>query len=400
LNLIYSVAVPAGAAALPGVNTAVSAGCALLALAIVLWLRTGWYAPWVSRLLPAIDAGMVFMIVTVGAASVGAQQFASWSVQTWTAAACVLLAASGGLRLDRAAVIVATLAALLAFCGTWWVLEQNPWSMAYVATILIGAGLISHWMARVAARTAQLEIDKLLISHFLPHADPESLVSLLKTPRRLDATILITDLRGYTAIAESLAPATVLELLNTFQARFARVLRRHGGSVDKFMGDGMLGVFGIADTAVGDHASAALNAAEEVTRVLRQINRDRQGAGEPTVEVGISVHSGPVVVGCLGGFARLEVTVLGDTVNIAERLQGLTKEEAPVVVSEATVVRAREAGQCAEILTRMEEIGSRSLRGRRNPIVVYALRSSADSKRTASELGLGGLVSPPTPRRQ
>ena len=127
----------------------------------------------------------------------------------------------------------------------------------------------------------------------------------------------------------------VLDLLNEVQGAFARIVRRHGGIVDKFMGDGMLAVFlsvdldksvdqGVAGT---DHASRAIQTARAMQEQLKSMNETWVEEGLKAIRVGVGIHSGNVVTGCLGSGARLEFTVIGDTVNTASRLESLTKEK-------------------------------------------------------------------------
>jgi class 3 adenylate cyclase len=166
----------------------------------------------------------------------------------------------------------------------------------------------------------------------------------------------VTDLRRFTALSESMEPAAVMELLSRVQGRLAEEVRRRGGTVDKFMGDGMLAVFG-APEALEDHAGAALAAAREMVEAVR-------GMG---LALGVGVHTGPVVAGCLGSGARLEFTVLGDTVNTASRLQDLTKEVgAPLCASGDTVTAAGGAERHGLL-----ERGEIALRGRAAPVRVF-----------------------------
>ncbi|MGH2867984.1 MAG: adenylate/guanylate cyclase domain-containing protein [Solirubrobacteraceae bacterium] len=146
---------------------------------------------------------------------------------------------------------------------------------------------------------------------------------------QLDASILFLDIRGFTAFAERSQPAEVVALLNELWSLVVPVLLRHGGHANKFIGDGLLGVFGAPDPRP-DHAARAVRAALEIIHEVRERYRGR-------VEVGIGVNSGSVVAGTVGGGGRVEFTVIGDAVNTASRVEALTREIGDdVLITEAT----------------------------------------------------------------
>jgi len=198
-------------------------------------------------------------------------------------------------------------------------------------------------------------------------------------PRVLDATVLFTDLRNFTGLVESMPPSEVLDHLNEVQGLLADIVSKHGGTVDKFMGDGMLAVFG-APRHVDDHAQLGIAAATEIISSIASLNRERRGRGEPAAEIGLGVHTGRVIAGCVGSGAHLEFTVLGDAVNATSRLEGLTKEMGvTALVSEETVRRASNEtrGVRDSILGRLTRRGEVSIRGRIAPLSVYSLEGVA-----------------------
>lgn len=142
-----------------------------------------------------------------------------------------------------------------------------------------------------------------------------------------EAAILFVDLRGFTALAQSLGPDQVMRLLGEYQMRVIPVVQRHGGSIDKFMGDGILASFGAARPSATP-AADALRAAEELARELAAWRAARQAAGAPAPEAGFAVSAGPVIFGAVGDESRLEYTVIGDTVNLCAKLEKHNKEEA------------------------------------------------------------------------
>ncbi len=151
-----------------------------------------------------------------------------------------------------------------------------------------------------------------------------------------EMTILFTDLRNFTGLSEKRAPAEVLTLLNEYLTLMTAVIDKHGGVVDKYIGDAIMALFG-APLELPDHANRAVRCAIEMTHVLTDMNRDFRARGLPELGMGIGVNSGNVVVGNMGSKDRLNYTVIGDNVNLASRLESVTKEYGvPVIVSEAT----------------------------------------------------------------
>ena len=134
-----------------------------------------------------------------------------------------------------------------------------------------------------------------------------------------DAAILTTDIRGFTRIAAAMPANEVIEILTEYQARLVPAIQDNGGSIDKFMGDGILATFGAAVPSES-YAADALRAAEAVAVAARAWGEARQAAGKPVLRVAVAVTAGPVVFGAIGDESRLEYTVIGDPVNLAAKL--------------------------------------------------------------------------------
>lgn len=173
--------------------------------------------------------------------------------------------------------------------------------------------------------------------------------------------MLVSDIRGFTEWSNNRDPIEVLAFLNIIQGAIAEVVRQHGGMVDKFMGDGMLAVFG-APTPLEHYQSKAVAAAKRMQEVVTQINA-RDGGG--VLRLGIGVHSGKLVAGCLGSGMRMEFTILGDTVNTASRLETYTKEAgASVLLSQTTVDAVSDKDG-------LRRIGDVTLRGRDESLGIW-----------------------------
>lgn len=141
-----------------------------------------------------------------------------------------------------------------------------------------------------------------------------------------DAAILAVDLRGFTRLSAELAPDEVMKLLQDYQARVCPLIVRNGGSIDKFLGDGVLASFGAVDASPSP-AADALRAADAIVDAADEWNRERHSAGRPPITVGLAVSCGRVVFGAVGDGERLEFTVIGDAVNFAAKLEKHNKEE-------------------------------------------------------------------------
>jgi adenylate cyclase len=154
-----------------------------------------------------------------------------------------------------------------------------------------------------------------------------------------EVTVMFADLRESTALGERLTPTALLELLNSFLSRMAYAIERERGIVDKYVGDEIMAVFG-APLDLADHAERAVAAALGMITALEQLNAERAPAAP--LRMGIGIATGTVIAGNVGSSERLNYTVLGDVVNLAARLQALTKEhDVPLLMNETTHAAAQ-----------------------------------------------------------
>lgn len=142
-----------------------------------------------------------------------------------------------------------------------------------------------------------------------------------------DLTVMFCDLRGFTQLAENMEPIQLQHLLNDVFSRITQVIVGHRGTIDKYMGDCVMAFWG-APVSMPNHAELAVLAALDITQVLVQINAERRTKGLIEVKLGIGINSGMMCVGDMGSFMRRSYTVVGDAVNIASRIEGLTKHYA------------------------------------------------------------------------
>ena len=207
-----------------------------------------------------------------------------------------------------------------------------------------------------------------LFGQFVP---PELVEEMARDPehysmegRRADLTVLFSDVRDFTAIAEGLAPEALAALMNTYHGTMTDVIRRQRGTLDKYIGDAIMAFWGapIADQA---HARQAVLAALEMQAALPELNEQLAARGWPRLKIGIGVNTGPMTVGDMGSPVRKAYTVMGDAVNLGSRLEGLTKSYGvTILIGETT--RA-EAGD--DIVYR--EIDRVRVKGKDQAVAIY-----------------------------
>jgi adenylate cyclase len=194
--------------------------------------------------------------------------------------------------------------------------------------------------------------------------------------RRQTVAVLFTDIVGFTRMAEHMPPEAVVTMLRQFHDRMTAEIFACGGTVEKYIGDAIFAVFGLPNAGPNDAANA-LRCADGMLLALDSWNSERAQAGESPVAIGIGLNYGPAVVGDVGSEHSMSFTVIGDTVNTASRLQGLTRGlETPLVVGDAVVeaIVAGSAAESAALLERLQDQGEQALRGRSGAVRIWTRR--------------------------
>ena len=227
--------------------------------------------------------------------------------------------------------------------------------------------LVHRQVAAEAQRSA-------LSRYFSPNIVRELSTSggALDRPARQPAAVLFADMVGFTGLSERLSPDALVALLSEYHGRLARTAFAHDGTVDKYIGDAIMVHFGTPRPQQDDPVRALACAAAMIAEIGRW-NAERERAGEAPIGIGIGVHYGEVLVGNIGDARRLEYTVLGDTVNVASRLEGLTRETGTSLVVSDDLVRAVH-GCGVEPSSLVEDLRpdqTRAVRGRREPIAIW-----------------------------
>lgn len=202
-----------------------------------------------------------------------------------------------------------------------------------------------------------------------------------------DVTILFTDIRGFTVLSEQMSPENVVRMLNRYFDVMARTVIEHGGMFNKTIGDGILAIFG-APQMLDNNALSAVQAAQHMQTAIGELNLEFERDGLAPLRVGMGLHSGPVVVGNVGGETRVEYTAIGDVVNVACRVEQHTKVvHCPILVTDATFQRIR-------MFVAAHPVGEAPIRlgGRSVAVLEVAIVASARSSlRTLGAVTDGGL---------
>ncbi|MCK4594068.1 adenylate/guanylate cyclase domain-containing protein, partial [bacterium] len=206
--------------------------------------------------------------------------------------------------------------------------------------------------------------------HYVSPAVVEQMIEnpdLLKLGgEKLDLTVIFTDVKGFTLISERMEPTELVHLMNDYLTPMADIIFGNRGTVDKFIGDAVMGIFG-APVPMEHHADAACHTALEMIEKLGELNKKWKPQGLPHMSMRIGINSGPMVVGNMGSHTRFDYTVMGDNVNLGSRLEPLNKVfNTGVIISELTRERLVD-----RFVTR--NLGNFLVKGKTKPVVCYEL---------------------------
>jgi adenylate cyclase len=199
----------------------------------------------------------------------------------------------------------------------------------------------------------------------------------LKQVRTQDVAVLFADIVGFSAYADGRSPTEVIGTLRRFHERMEREVFRHQGTLDKYLGDGLMATFGTPFTGDSD-AGNALRCAQAMIGSIDELNLERKNRGEPPIRLSLGLHYGQVVLGDIG-LNRLEFAVIGTTVNAASRLESLTRElGCALVASDELVQRARaEANSSNADFMHLVEKSARTIRGIEQPVGIWTRANNA-----------------------
>ncbi len=333
---------------------------------------------WIARLdgfvIPLIDMPMAAWLcadVVARLHDAGRHQVAA-AVPLYSPLYFTLLTVLASLSLERRQTYAAV--GIGAVLQSWLIYRDNPsetFVMAQGALLLLMAGMLglyarSRTVHLVDAFAGEQSSRERLGRYFSPQV-----ADLLERRGHgfgegdaCEVTVLFADLRDFTALAETLEAPAVLATLNEFHGRMVAQVFAHGGTLDKFLGDGLMVYFG-APVVQDDHPLRAVRCALGMQAALTDLNRERVRRGEPALRMGIGVHTGRVILGDIGAPSRREFTAIGDTVNVAARIEQLTKVHGVgILLSATTYERVRAEVAC----TPVEPV---RVKGKAEPVLTY-----------------------------
>ncbi len=287
------------------------------------------------------------------------------------AVALIVLGLLPRLGVSWAAILAAALLATYLFLATMLFRTQGLWLNVVYPTLLIVLLFVSATLVYYFFAFYEKRYLKLAFQHYVPPAVVDGLVSgadrLRLGGEKRDLTVLFSDIRGFTSMSEAMAPEELVKLMNEYFTAMTDKVFEHHGSLDKYIGDAIMAVYG-APVAEAQHAALACRTALEMLTVLDELKAKWQPLGLPAIDIGVGINTGPMIVGNMGSASRFNYTVVGDSVNLASRIETLNKTYGTnILVSEYTYEVVKDEFPFAR------EIDSVRVRGRTQPVRLYEL---------------------------
>jgi adenylate cyclase len=252
------------------------------------------------------------------------------------------------------------------FAGGHWINVTQP-VLASSLALFGGAGYQYFFEGREKRRM------KRLFGQYVSKDVYEQLVANPELARlggqRRQMTVLFSDIRGFTTVSESGQPEEIVAILNEYFTRMVEVVFAHKGTLDKFVGDMVMALFG-APLDDPDHAEHAVQAALAMIRELHRLNEKWTAEGRPALDIGIGISTGPMIAGNIGSDAIMSYTVVGDLVNLGARLESLNKEYGTrIIISEAT--REALSGRY-----NLRSLGEVLVKGKTRPVAIFEVKEN------------------------
>jgi adenylate cyclase len=294
-----------------------------------------------------------------------------------------------GIWFGRVKPLYSTVALLLVLAAFGWFVyfSFEHWG-SWLSFAMPAATLVANYAAITSFRMIFEEREKRKIRKtFSQYLSPGVIGLIEKDPQKYirpggetkDLTVMFSDIRDFTTLSEGLTADELVHLLNEYLGEMTDVLFRNFGTLDKYIGDAIMAFWG-SPYPQDDHAIRACNCALEMSRSLEKLNAKWKDEGRKPISIGIGLNTGPVNVGNMGSDKRLAWTVMGDNVNLASRLEGMTKQyRSQVVISEGTYRQVAEQFVCRD-LDRIR------VKGKLQPVTIYELLDGVENRKQYDSL--------------
>lgn len=292
-----------------------------------------------------------------------------WLVFVWLLAAAATAKGSPWKRLLMA--LALCFLVLAAAYGVWY--KFHYWIHAAAPAAMVMAAYLGTTVQGFIQTELERQRTRAMFSRYVP---PEVVDEIMSGNQKVELggekreiTVMFADIRGFTAYSEHNDPAQVISRLNEYLTAITSCILEHGGTLDKYLGDGVMAFFG-APVRREDHVERAIKSAVAIQEQVEKLNRKWTGLGAPPLLVALGINSGPAVVGNVGSPERMEYTAIGEDVNLASRMEALSKVfRTLIVVSERSYCLLPEG----ELKSSLRYVGSERVKGFSEPVACYTL---------------------------
>ncbi|MFT5170927.1 MAG: adenylate cyclase, partial [Candidatus Marinamargulisbacteria bacterium] len=265
----------------------------------------------------------------------------------------------------------------LNLAGSFLLFKETFWFMPVADTVVFG--LLSFLLSLIYVNCFELMEKNKIRRTFSKYLSPEVMKEVLKNydelvpevGKKVKTTVLFCDIRNFTSISENFPVEKVVHFLNDYFEVMIAEIHQSQGTLDKLIGDAIM-AFWNAPIDVSDHVDRAISTAFKMQEIVKKKNPEWQKMGLPEIEIGIGINTGDAIIGNIGSKSRLDYTAIGDTVNLASRLESLCKVyNSPIVISEGTRKQMKDGSVC-RVVDRVQ------VRGKQKPLLVYEPRSQSE----------------------
>jgi adenylate cyclase len=349
----------------------------LAALAVRMFFRGGSWAVAASAwFIPFVDVPMILWLMSDNAAELSASGLPAHehAIRLGAGAFFILIVFLSSLSLEVSRVVIVAGAAMIAEVVLMALGTPDMTWLVFMPTTTAVAAALAVYIVRRTERLVRGVVDEQLRREKLGRYFPPQVAAhieklsgeALGAGETREVTLLFADIRDFTRLSETLSGPETVTLLNEFHGTMVEAIFASGGTLDKFMGDGIMAYFG-APLVQPDHADRACRAAIEMVSRLDTLNRWRSSRGLAPLRMGIGIHTGSVVLGDIGAPGRRDFTAIGSAVNVASRLQQATREQ------DVTVLVSDETKRLVSTEIAFERVLPAAIRGRDVPVECWTL---------------------------